>query len=189
MISSCPPRSLSLCVCVCYIPCLQVCQATLQLIGALLQCPLSAVFLRELVFGGSIPHLAVPPTSTASTLPTVSHTHTPSPHTPSPHTPPSHTVTQCVPENSIARERKKLEDAISRCVSGGQLQLCCSSTFRSIRVFCPTSPVLLFSLLTSLSSPSPPLPLPLPPSLSPFLPPPLSATWLWCLWSCCRLKL
>ena len=79
---------------------LQVCQATLQLIDALLQCPLSAVFLRELVFGGAHHHVM---------------THSAS----SPPTPLTHTVsTTPVTENgnNLATERKRLEDTVSRFV-------------------------------------------------------------------------
>ena len=90
---------------------LQVCQATLQLINVLLQCPLAAVFLREMVFG---PHCLAPNTPEVSS---------PQDHTSPLHplTPPSCTSTPRVSlltagDNGIAGQRKKLEDSVSRFV-------------------------------------------------------------------------
>ena len=69
----------------------QVCHATLQLIDVLLQCPLAAVFLRELVFGS---HFSLASTTHTSTSPA--------------------SLTE--DGKSITGERKKLEDSVSRFV-------------------------------------------------------------------------
>lgn len=65
---------------------MQVCQASLQLISVLLQCPLSAVCLRELVYRPAM-NISCMDTSPAS---------------------------QLSDDNSLAEERKKLEHTISR---------------------------------------------------------------------------
>ena len=118
------------CVCVCVCACvwvcvwLQVCQATLQLIDVLLQCPLTSVFLRELVFGES-PVFTTGSTTTPSPRPPAQPS--PAPHTP--HTPTNTSFSAAATStplsalghdaSSLSRERKQLEHWVSRSVGQG----------------------------------------------------------------------
>ena len=113
-----------------------MCQATLQLINSLLECPLAPVFLRELVFDGSPATTSMTNWKTTTSPPRSSQPpnnpqtpHTPdspkAPQTPrSPHTPTHAFAATSTPlpqdstttGSSLARQRKQLEHWINRSV-------------------------------------------------------------------------
>ena len=94
---------------------LQVCQATLQLIDVLLQCPLAPVFLRELVFNGSPGPSTINFSKTTPPSPLPQAPHTPgTPHSPSHRFGATSTPLARSSNSNLARERKQLEHWITR---------------------------------------------------------------------------